>query len=97
MFSAFKAAVELEEDSRTQLNHTLVESLGDYSDILICGQARSHCVNLSTRDLVKALQAKEKASRVRMLWDASSPVVLHKKQDQSAQCNKQRSFWAFCT
>lgn len=88
MFSAFKAAVELTEDPRTHLNDILVDYLGDHSDILICGQARSHCVNLSTRDLVDALKKRESKSHVHMLWDASSPVEKYDYQDQSAQSTR---------
>lgn len=76
MFSAFQAAVVRTEDPRTHFNKSLVDFLGEHNCVYVCGQARSHCVNLSTRDLFKGLKQNEsKNTEIVMIWDGSSPVT----------------------
>ncbi|CAM9434518.1 unnamed protein product [Discosporangium mesarthrocarpum] len=50
-YSCFRAEVMLEDDPSTGLNTGLIAELGIFERVLICGQALSHCVNFSTRDL----------------------------------------------
>jgi len=55
MYSALSAEVPLENDIETQYNMELQEKLlPSESDerLLVCGQALSHCVNYTVRDLV---------------------------------------------
>lgn len=51
MYSAIKAEVPVSEDTST--NVALVNALGRAEKLLVCGQAKSHCVNYTVRDLVK--------------------------------------------
>merc|ERR1712072_578062 len=52
MYSALKAEVELPDDPATQLNTRLVYELQSSRKVVCCGQAKSHCVNYTVRDLV---------------------------------------------
>jgi len=73
MYSGLKADVELKNDESTQLNRKLVARLREADRVLICGQALSHCVQFTTRDLV----ANWPKNRLQDLWlieDQSSAV-----------------------
>ena len=52
MYSALRAEVPVPSDERTLLNEGLLRVLGESSHVLVCGQALSHCVNFTVRDLV---------------------------------------------
>ena len=52
MYSALRAEVPVESDERTHLNAGLLRVLLESSRVLVCGQALSHCVNFTVRDLV---------------------------------------------
>jgi len=71
MFSALKAEVEICPETR--LNQELLESLKLSDRILICGQALSHCVNYTTRDLIDNMEESEK-QKVEVLKDCCSCV-----------------------
>ncbi|CAN0216220.1 unnamed protein product, partial [Phaeothamnion confervicola] len=80
MYSCFKAEVPLPEDPSTGLNKLLVEELrngdpvvGGGGRVLIAGQALSHCVNHSARDLAAAWPAGRMADLC-LLADCTSPV-----------------------
>jgi nicotinamidase-related amidase len=64
MYSGLKADVELKHDESTQLNRRLVTRLLEADRVLICGQALSHCVQFTTRDLV----ANWPKQRLKDLW-----------------------------
>jgi nicotinamidase-related amidase len=73
MYSGLKADVELKHDASTQLNRKLVARLLEADRVLICGQALSHCVQFTTRDLI----ANWPKNRIQDLWlieDQSSTV-----------------------
>ena len=73
MYSGLKADVELKHDDSTQLNRKLISRLLEADRVLICGQALSHCVQFTTRDLV----ANWPQNRIKDLWlieDQCSPV-----------------------
>lgn len=72
-YSAFKAEVALDNDPNTKLNMELIQRLKRHKFVFICGQAKSHCVNWSTRDLIDAWQYKSRSSLV-VVSDATSPV-----------------------
>ncbi|KAJ1419803.1 hypothetical protein B484DRAFT_433674, partial [Ochromonadaceae sp. CCMP2298] len=72
MYSALMAEVEDSADPSTALNTELLNSLKISDRILICGQALSHCVNATTRDLIDHL-GKERNHLV-LLKDACSSV-----------------------
>jgi nicotinamidase-related amidase len=74
MYSGMKADVELSHDESTTLNRKLLKRLLEADRVLICGQALSHCVQFTTRDLV----ANWPRDRLKDLWlieDQSSAVT----------------------
>jgi nicotinamidase/pyrazinamidase len=73
-FSAFKAEMPLTDDATTALNTPLMLQLLQYSKVLVCGEAKSHCVNYSVRDLV-SFWPPERAADIVLLADAMSSVT----------------------
>lgn len=72
-YSALKADVEDPEDPATWLNKNLIKRL-HYADIIaISGQALSHCVANSVRDLADNLK-KEEIKKLVLLIDTTSSV-----------------------
>jgi nicotinamidase-related amidase len=71
-YSAIRAEVPDPADPATQTNRLLVETLRDTDRVLIAGEAGSHCVANTVRDLVEELG--NGASRLTLLTDAISPV-----------------------
>ena len=73
-YSAFRAEVPDADDPNTQINTTLVDALAQADTILVAGEAGSHCVASSVRDLADALGS-EAVSKIVLLSDAISPVA----------------------
>eukprot|EP00527_Entomoneis_sp_CCMP2396_P009822 CAMPEP_0198136578 /NCGR_PEP_ID=MMETSP1443-20131203/220_1 /TAXON_ID=186043 /ORGANISM="Entomoneis sp., Strain CCMP2396" /LENGTH=292 /DNA_ID=CAMNT_0043797825 /DNA_START=74 /DNA_END=949 /DNA_ORIENTATION=- len=71
MYSALEAEVPVSPS--TALNQELVDSLRQSSRVLVCGQAMSHCVNYTVRDLVQHWPS-DKTSQVTILTDCASAV-----------------------
>ena len=75
MYSALKAEVIIPSDPDTTMNQGLIDRLSRCERILVCGQAKSHCVNFTVRDLVDNIGwAKERLSNIWVLEDAMSAV-----------------------
>jgi nicotinamidase/pyrazinamidase len=72
-YSAFKAEVARQEDPQTMLNVRFITTLDSYDEIIIAGQALSHCVNYSVRDLVANLSSSSK-SKIIIISDGCSPI-----------------------
>ncbi|KAG1708833.1 hypothetical protein DVH05_022454 [Phytophthora capsici] len=72
-YSALKAEFELPYDPATSLNQELVNSLKLADKVIVCGEAISHCVNYTVRDLV-AVWPKERRHDLVILTDCTSPV-----------------------
>lgn len=53
MYSIIRAEVPIESDKLTKTNVDLCNALGKAEKVVVCGQAKSHCVNYSVRDLVR--------------------------------------------
>jgi nicotinamidase/pyrazinamidase len=70
MYSALRAEVPDESDDRTLLNEGLLRALRESRSVIVCGQALSHCVNFTVRDLVEQVGS----SSVTILVDATSAV-----------------------
>ena len=70
MYSVFRAEVAISPE--TSLNTKLLNSLMTSDRILVCGQALTHCVNHSTRDLIDHMKGEE--YKVHILADCSSPI-----------------------
>jgi len=73
-YSAFKADVIDETDSSTLPNVKLIEQLSGADEILVAGQARSHCVASTMYDLVDELGLSA-ANRFVLLTDTMSDVT----------------------
>ena len=71
MYSALAAEIPVTKD--TSFNEDLLESLLASDKILVCGQAMSHCVNYTLRDLVERWP-KERASEITLVLDGASAV-----------------------
>jgi nicotinamidase/pyrazinamidase len=72
MYSAMQAEVPVASDPATEFNTALMEDLNSCDKLIICGQALSHCVNFTTRDIVSRW-AGNKADLI-LLTDCSSAV-----------------------
>ena len=74
MYSALKAEVPVPGDPATRMNTALVETLKAHRQVVICGEAKSHCVNFTTRDLLSMWPASRVADLV-VLTDCTSAVA----------------------
>jgi nicotinamidase-related amidase len=81
-YSAFEAEVPDEGDARTQLNRELLSSLDPAGTLLVAGEAASHCVLASVRDLVEHLPG-GRPERMVLLTDCMSPVAGFESQQQA--------------
>ncbi|ADP19634.1 hypothetical protein AXYL_06341 [Achromobacter xylosoxidans A8] len=73
-YSALMAEVPDADDPRSQLNHSLLDSLDRAETILIAGQAGSHCVKATVEHLAEHLPGRD-LSRLVLLTDCMSPVA----------------------
>ncbi|KAL4088295.1 hypothetical protein PRIC1_012719 [Phytophthora ramorum] len=73
-YSALRAEYELPYDPSTSLNTELIKTLQRSSKLVIVGEALSHCVNFTVRDLVESWPA-DRLSDLIILTDCSSPVA----------------------
>eukprot|EP01038_Epipyxis_sp_PR26KG_P010761 gene10761-14452_t len=71
-YSALSAEVEDKDDPSTKFNYELLSTLETCDKLLICGQASSHCVNYTLRDIMSHWHGE--TSRIIYLDDCSSPV-----------------------
>ena len=65
--------VPVDDDPATKLNMDLITTLGHHSQVVVCGEAKSHCVNYTLRDLVSGWPDERIADLV-LLQDGCSPV-----------------------
>lgn len=73
-FSAIQAEVPDPADPSTQVNSALVSALQDAELVLIAGEALSHCLANTVRDLVACSTDPNLARKLVLLTDATSPV-----------------------
>ena len=71
MYSALIADVPISND--TKFNHTLQDSIERSDQLYIAGQALSHCVNYTTRDIVQHWP-KSRLNNIHVLVDCTSAV-----------------------
>lgn len=76
MYSAIEAEVPLPEDPRTLTNFELVGGLKRAGKVIIGGQALSHCVNYTTRDLLRYWAPRDPADLVLLLDGTWVPCIL---------------------
>jgi len=72
MYSAICAEVEIKTDPSTSVDELLIERLNEADKLIICGQALSHCLNYTARDILKYWT--KEPSRLCILIDCSSSV-----------------------
>ena len=73
MYSALRAEVAVPGDPATGLNQALIERLSKRERVLVCGQAQSHCVQFTVRDLLEHWPRSER-HRIWLLDDCMSNV-----------------------
>eukprot|EP00978_Attheya_sp_CCMP212_P032175 scaffold124175_cov49-Attheya_sp.AAC.4 len=71
MYSALAAEVPV--STSTSFNSILFESLRQSNTLLVCGQAMSHCVNYTLRDIVENWPTEER-DKIFLLTDCASAV-----------------------
>mmetsp|Transcript_7307 Transcript_7307/g.8384 ORF Transcript_7307/g.8384 Transcript_7307/m.8384 type:complete len:295 (+) Transcript_7307:357-1241(+) len=74
-YSAIKAEVLVASDKNTDTNLKFVNELKKHRSILVCGQASSHCVNFTVRDIVDNWGPFNDLAKISILQDAMSPVT----------------------
>jgi len=74
MYSALKAEVPVMDDPATRLNIDLIATLQHHTQVVVCGEAKSHCVNFTLRDLLSAWPAARVGDLV-LLDDACTSVA----------------------
>lgn len=73
-YSIFKAEYQMPDDPTTQLNTNLVQTFMDADEVVIAGEASTHCVANSVLDLASAFNDDSYIKKLVYLKDASSPV-----------------------
>lgn len=73
-FSGVQAEVPDPEDPSTQLNADFIGTLQEADVILMAGEALSHCLANTVKDIVQQFDAPELVSKIHLLTDASSSV-----------------------
>ena len=74
-YSAFRAEVQRDDDPSTHLNVPLLKRLAQSQGrLIVAGEAQSHCVAASVRDMVKNLSA-SRLNHTILLADCMSPVT----------------------
>merc|ERR1712166_795535 len=75
MYSSLSAEVVVQGDPTTSLNTELISVLAQHQQVVVCGQAKSHCVNYTARDLLSGWAAAGRAvCDIVVLSDGSSAV-----------------------
>lgn len=91
-YSALGPEVMKDPDGRQlgEENTALIESLLDFDAVLVAGQAKSHCVNWTLRDLLREIEKRdpELAKKVYLLEDCTSPVVVPDGPDFTEQADE---------
>jgi len=73
-YSAVQADVPDSSDPTTQLNVGLIQTLLTADEILVAGEASSHCLASTVRDIAANFPDQSTISKLVFLKDASSPV-----------------------
>lgn len=73
-FSAVQAEVPDPSDPDTQLNSRLIDTLEQADTLVLAGEASSHCVANTVRDIVNGLSDPRFTQKMVLLRDAMSPV-----------------------
>lgn len=93
-YSALRAEVPV--DHFTSLNVKLLESLASADRVVVAGQALSHCVNHTVRDIVEQLPS-EQASKICLLKDCCSSVPGFEEAGQTFLKDMEEAGVTICT
>eukprot|EP01006_Ploeotia_vitrea_P018398 TRINITY_DN49812_c1_g1_i1.p1 TRINITY_DN49812_c1_g1~~TRINITY_DN49812_c1_g1_i1.p1 ORF type:complete len:278 (+),score=4.54 TRINITY_DN49812_c1_g1_i1:36-869(+) len=75
MYSAIKADVPMDNDKSTQKDPVLMAELTAAKNLVVCGEAKSHCVNFTLRDILADwLLTGRPTKHITLLTDACSTV-----------------------
>ena len=74
-YSAVKAEVPDPADPTTQLNTGFIEVLQKSDEVLICGEAGSHCVKNTVEDIADGFGDEAAIAKMVLLTDGVSPVI----------------------
>mmetsp|Transcript_13727 Transcript_13727/g.22884 ORF Transcript_13727/g.22884 Transcript_13727/m.22884 type:complete len:313 (-) Transcript_13727:325-1263(-) len=78
MYSAIQAEVPIPSDPNTTKNTELLQELEKSGRLFVCGQALSHCVNFTVRDIVKHFKENNVTTdRIFILKDGAAPVATY--------------------
>jgi len=82
-YSAIKSEVTDPADPTTQINTGLINTLMEADLIAVAGEAGSHCLNFTVRDIASAFGDDSYVSKIVLLTDCTSPVTgFEASQDQ---------------
>ena len=77
-YSAIKADVIDPKDNTTQLNADLIDVISNVDKLIVCGEAKSHCVKWTLSDIVEAFATAnnndEYVKKIVLLEDATSCI-----------------------
>lgn len=74
-YSVFRADVEDPNDPSTQLNVSLINLIEESDTIFAFGEAGSHCLWYSMRDLLNSFSNPDTGKKVHLVTDCTSPVT----------------------
>lgn len=74
-YSGVKAEVPDPGDPSTQLNTRLIQTLEEADEVLIAGEAGSHCLANSVRDIADGFSDDSYVAKFTLLTDGTSPVT----------------------
>lgn len=73
-FSGVRAEVPDPEDPSTQVNMGLINTLEECDILLVAGEARSHCLANTVRDIVESFASPDSVKKIHLLEDATNDV-----------------------
>jgi nicotinamidase-related amidase len=81
---------DLEGEPLGRRNQELIERLLRFDAVVIAGQAKSHCVAWTIRDLLEdtTVQERKLAQKVYLLEDCTSPVVVPGVADYTGEADE---------
>lgn len=74
-YSAVKAEVPDPNDPSTQINAELIQKLMDCDQIVVAGEAKSHCLANTVRDIADEFGDDSYVEKIVLLEDATAPVT----------------------
>lgn len=73
-YSAIKAEVPDPSDPTTQINTSLISTIMEADEVVIAGEAGSHCLANTVRDIANGFGDDSYVQKLTLLTDATSPV-----------------------